>query len=165
MRWRPMTAGDLRVVGLLANAIHVRHPEDAEVFAERWRLYPAGCHVLADGGEAPVGYAIGHPWFLGAPPPLNSLLGALPDRGDTLFIHDVAMLQAARGRGAAAEAAELLLAQGRAEGLSTASLVAIAGAHTFWSRLGFAEVPLAGLHDAAKGYGGDARYMIRPISR
>ncbi|MFD0462089.1 hypothetical protein ACFQY9_09505 [Microvirga aerilata] len=49
MPWRPMTPQDLAQVQVLADAIHVDHPEDAAVIAERQHLYPQGCLVLAEG--------------------------------------------------------------------------------------------------------------------
>ena len=52
MPWRPMTPEDLPQVQVLADRIHVDHPEDFEVLAERQRLYPQGCFMLVEDGAA-----------------------------------------------------------------------------------------------------------------
>ena len=72
--WRAMAAADLPAVAALADAIHLDHPEDAAVFAERLALFPAGCLVLDSAGIVD-GYVIAHPWRLLAPPALNARLG------------------------------------------------------------------------------------------
>ena len=51
MPWRPMTLQDLDRVQVLADAIHPAHPESRDVFTERQRLYPEGCHVLEAEGR------------------------------------------------------------------------------------------------------------------
>ena len=50
------------------------------VFAERLRLWPAGCFVCADGGGGIIGYAVSHPWRRDDAPALDALLGK-PYRG------------------------------------------------------------------------------------
>ncbi len=44
--WRPMTEADLPAVCDIADRVHVSYPEDDTVFAERLRIYPAGCAVF-----------------------------------------------------------------------------------------------------------------------
>ncbi len=115
MTWRSMTAEDLAQVHVLADTIHVSHPEDFAVLAERQRLYPEGCLMLTE-SERAIGYALTHPWRLGEPPPLNELLGELPAAPTTYYIHDVALLPVARGKGYAGRAANRLIAHARAAG-------------------------------------------------
>ena len=85
MPWRTMTPEDLPQVQALADRIHVDHPEDFEVLAERQRLYPQGCLMLVEDGAA-IGYALTHPWRFGEPPPLNEPLVNLPERATTYYI-------------------------------------------------------------------------------
>eukprot|EP01035_Chromulina_nebulosa_P036809 gene36809-49645_t len=101
LQWRAMTAADLPAVKALADIIHTAYPEDETVFADRLMHHPAGCFVL-EGADAPVGYIVSHPWQFGQPPRLNTRLDrpALPH--STYYIHDLALLPAARGSGAAA---------------------------------------------------------------
>ncbi|MFX9570760.1 GNAT family N-acetyltransferase, partial [Acinetobacter baumannii] len=71
--------------------------ERPEIFVERLALFPAGS-LIADRGGQPIGYAVAHPWLRGQPPALDSLLGAIPPGADCLYLHDVAILPAARGQ-------------------------------------------------------------------
>lgn len=107
-RWRAMAAADLAAAERIAARVHPDYPEDAAVFAERLSLFPEGCLVLVSPSGELGGYVIAHPWRLGQPPALNSLLGALPAAADTLYIHDIALLPERRGGGAAGRALERL---------------------------------------------------------
>lgn len=156
--WRAMRAGDLPAVEAVAQAIHVDYPEDDAVFAERLRLCPEGCLVL-DGPAGIVGYLISHPWRLGDPPALDTLLGALPAAPDTWYIHDLALAPAARGSGAAGRVVERAVAL--AAKLGSLSLISVGGSGPFWRRQGFAEAPAP----AGKlgSYGAGAAYMVRRL--
>jgi GNAT superfamily N-acetyltransferase len=164
MPWRPMTAQDLDRVQVLADAIHPDHPEGKDVFTERQRLYPEGCHVLAVEGCL-VGYAIAHPWQLGEPPPLNSRLGAIPHEASTYYIHDVALLPEARGRGYASQIVERLAEHARGAGPHNLSLVAVNRSQMFWERLGFRAAAVPGLDGKLLSYGSDAVLMVRDLTK
>jgi hypothetical protein len=149
-----MRVDDLPAVERLAEAIHVDFPEGPEVFAERLALCPAGCWVRDD----LAGYLVSHPWTLGAPPPLDTLLGALPAAPDTWYIHDLALAPSARGTGAAGAIVARLAA---ACALPTMSLIAVGASPPFWRRQGFGPVALpAGKLDS---YGAGAMYMMRSL--
>lgn len=163
MPWRPMTAEDLAEVQVLADTIHVSHPEDGEVLAERRRLYPPGCLVLTEGEQA-IGYALTHPWRLGEPPPLNRLLGELPAGPTTYYIHDVAVLPAARGKGYAAQAVDRLTAHARAAGFDNLSLVAVNRSQAFWEKSGFRALARPGLAAKLASYGPDAVLMVHDLA-
>jgi GNAT superfamily N-acetyltransferase len=161
MRWCPMAVACLPAVLALADAVHPDHPEDREVFTERLALHPAGCLVLEADGEV-CGYALAHPWSIAAPPALNTRLGRLPARPDTLHLHDIALIPALRGAGQAAAALEVLLGQAQALGLSRATLVAIAGKQDYWVRRGFH--PLVPSDPASlRSYGAGAGFMARTL--
>lgn len=155
--WRPMRTADLASVVALADQIHRDHPERPEVFAERLALAPATCFALAK-GDALLGYALAHPWA-GAPPKLDSLLGAPPARPDHLYLHDVALTRAARGRGAARAVVATLDSVARRLGLGEMRLIAVSGSAPAWARLGFRD------SDAPRpaSYGADARAMRRCV--
>lgn len=161
--WRPMTPQDLSRVAALADAIHPAYPEDPAVFAERLRLYPHGCHVLAGAGDL-IGYALTHPWRMAEPPPLNARLGAIPQDASTYYVHDVALLPAARGRGYASQLVGLLARHARAAGFGNLSLVAVNGSGGFWERLGFRASAVPGLDGKLSSYGSDAMLMVRDLS-
>ena len=162
--WRPMRDTDLPQVNAVAAAVHPDYPEDAAVFAERLRLYPQGCHVLADAAGTLEGYAISHPWSGDAPPALNTMLHALPAALTTFYIHDIALLPEARGHGAAAAIVEGLVAQARAAGFAQVALVAVNGTEAFWQRHGFSPAGGAALAAELASYGGGARFMTRPTA-
>lgn len=162
-----MAAADLPPVRTIAEKVHPAFPEDAEVFAERLRLYAAGCLVFRH-GAAIAGYAISHPWRAMDPPALNSRLGMLPRRPETYYIHDIALLPELRGTGAAAMAVAWMLAQAGREKLATASLVAVNGSVGFWGRHGFRKTALDKIRDATlarklSGYSSAAVFMVRQL--
>lgn len=162
MGWRPMTAADLPAVNAIAATVHAAYPEEPAVFAERLALHPDGCYVLdASGGLA--GYLISHPWHLGQPPPLDTLLGALPAPASTYYLHDIALLPGSRG-GGAASAILATLACHAAALADNISLVAVGGTLPFWRRQGFAEVADPALDAKLKSYDDDACYMLRKLS-
>lgn len=152
--WRLMRAEDLAAVQAIAEAVHHDFPEDISVFAERLRLAPAGCLML-DG----LGYLISHPWRLDAPPALNSPLGAIPPEADGWYLHDLALLPAARGTGAGRAAVARAIETAQAAGLARMALIAVGGSAPFWARQGFVETPLPAAKLAS--YGEGARYMRR----
>jgi GNAT superfamily N-acetyltransferase len=163
MPWRPMAPQDLGPVQRVAECVHVAHPEDPEVFAERLRLYRHGCHVLDQDG-AILGYAIAHPWRFAEPPALNTRLDALPVAATTYYVHDVALLPEGRGRGHAAEAARRLAAHARAEDFATMTLVAVNRSRSFWEKLGFRGRAVPGLETKLQSYGPDAVLMVRHLT-
>ena len=158
LAWRPMTAADLPAVMALADRLHPHHPESPAVFAERLALAPAGCRVL-QGEGALLGYAVTHPWTGTAPPPLDSLLGALPPRPGAWHIHDIALDPASRGAGLAGAVLRQVLA-GAVQ--PRATLVAIPGTGDYWARHGFADAP-TGDPAALAAYGEGARFMARAL--
>jgi GNAT superfamily N-acetyltransferase len=164
MPWRIMTAHDLGEVKRLADVIHVNHPEDMEVLAERQRLYPQGCLVLVE-ADRMMGYALTHPWRHGEPPPLNSRLSEIPPQATTYYVHDVALLPEGRGRGYAAQAVERLVSHAQNGGFSNLSLVAVNKSQAFWERLNFRAAALPGLETKLLSYGPDAVLMARDLTR
>lgn len=162
-----MSEADLSDVLAIAGEVHPAFPEDAEVFAERLRLYPAGCLAFST-NDGVAGYVVSHPWRAKDPPALNSRLGELPSRPETYYIHDIALLPELHGSGAAALAVALLLARAGREKLATASLVAVNDSASFWERHGFRKVMSDKIVDAMlvrklRGYGSAATFMVRQL--
>lgn len=155
--WRPMQADDIPAVAAISDEVHGRFTETPEVYAERLRLYPAGCFVCERAGGI-VGYLVSHPWHHGRPPALNAMLGRIPDTADTYYLHDIALLPAARGGGAGAAAVALVRDRARAARLDTVTLTAINGADSFWAAQGFA---YGDERMADASYGADSRFMWR----
>ena len=156
-----MTIEDLSAVDAIAARVHPAYPEDRTVFAERLRLHSDGCWVLAASGAEIAGYVISHPWHLGAPVALNVLVGRLPEPASTYYIHDLALLPAARGGGAAGRIVAQLIRHARRLGLRSLSLVAVSGSTAFWVKQGFAVALMPGAGGCTGSYGDDAKLMIR----
>lgn len=160
MHWRAMTTLDLPSVETIAEQVHPAFPEDTAIFAERHRLYPDGTRLFELGG-APAGYILSHPWRYGSLPALNALLGAIPGDADTFYLHDLALLPAARGTGAAAMIVGDMLRHARLVGLPSVSLVAVNGSQPFWYKHGFRAVAAPELADQLQSYEAAARLMVR----
>jgi GNAT superfamily N-acetyltransferase len=159
-----MTKGDLADVQVLADTIHVDHPEDPLVFVERLRLYPQGCAVLEVDGRL-IGYVLSHPWHYGEPPALNSQLGEIPSNATTYYVHDVALLPDARGKGYAIETGDWLIEHAAGGGFLNLSLVAVNGSQPFWEKLGFRVAAIPGLESKLLSYGPDAVLMVRDLTQ
>lgn len=159
-RWRWMTQADLPSVERVGEAVHPDYPEDANIVAERLRLYPQGCLVLED-ADGIQGYAVAHPWLFGRPPPLNTTLRRLPDGADTFYIHDLALMPQRRNGGLGAQAVDLLARQARSEALPSMSLVAVGTSPRFWRRNGF--VAAQDAPDAALASYAGAIFMTRTL--
>ena len=159
-----MALADLSAVLRIAAEVHPGHPERAEVLAEKLSLHPMGCFVL-EGADDLLGYCISHPWR-GAPPALDTLLGALPARPATWYLHDVALLPAARGLGAPVALLARLRKQAARAGLDKLSLVAVNGSVAYWQRQGFEVLPADDTPSLQKlcSYGPDARLMACAVA-
>ncbi len=160
--WRTLRADDLPEVEAIAAQVHPDFPEDGAVFAERLRLAPDGVHLLEIAG-APAGYFITHPWRYGKLPALNALLGAIPPDADTWYLHDLALLPAARGTGAAGAIVASVLAHARQKGFAIASLVAVNGSVPFWQRQGFIVNEDPALREKLATYEDAARFMVHRL--
>jgi GNAT superfamily N-acetyltransferase len=150
-----MAAEDLDAVVAVAETVHPDLPERPEVLDERRRLYPPGALVV-EGEAGLLGYLLCHPGLAGAPPPLDSLLLALPDQPTCLYLHDIALRPEARRLGLAAAALDMLRGQALGLGLGRLALTAVGGSAVVWRRLGFAEAAVA---KPLAGYGPGAVYM------
>lgn len=160
MHWRTLTTLDLPALEAIASAVHPAFPEDAAVFAERQRLYPDGTRLLEVDG-VPSGYLLSHPWRFKDLPALNSLLGSIPADADTYYVHDLALLPAARGTGAAAMIVGEILRHARARGFVSVSLVAVNGSLPFWYKHGFRVVAAPELAEKLASYEDAARFMVK----
>lgn len=162
MHWRALTTFDLPVVEAIAAKVHPDFPEDGVVFAERQRLYPDGTRLLELDGM-PSGYILSHPWRFKSLPALNALLGAIPADADTYYFHDLALLPAARGTGAAAMIIGDIQRHARLQGFATMSLVAVNGSIPFWTKHGFRPFPAPELAEKLLSYEAAARFMVKQL--
>ena len=160
--WRPANASDLPAISTIAARIHSDLPERLEVFAEKMRLYPEGCRVLA-ADDGIVGYGLAHPWMQHRIPPLDGFLEQLPGDADCIYLHDVAVLPDFRG-GVARDYVIAIEQLARALGIATLALVSVYATRPLWERLGFRPVTAdAELRAKLASYGNSATYMLRHL--
>jgi GNAT superfamily N-acetyltransferase len=162
MNWRAMSALDIGAVEAIAAKVHPQLHERAEVLAERVALYPPGAHLL-EIGERPVGYVLSHPWTTDTVPALDTLLGTLPEKPDTYYLHDLALLPVARRIGAGSLMVEALARHAAAREHGKMSLIAVGGSASFWERHGFRPRDLPALAGKLRSYSAEARYMVRTL--
>lgn len=167
--WKNMATTDLQHVLSIAAAVHLDFPESPAVFEERLFLFPQGCWVAVhenDNDALPYGYAITHPGIIGHPPPLDALLGSLPGNADCLYLHDVALLPAARqsGLGGALVQTARLLAQ--QEAMLRMALIAVNQSAPYWQQKGF--LPYGAISPALQhkltSYSDDAQYLVMDLA-
>lgn len=159
--WRLMEASDLASVSAVAAEVHPDFLEDDAVFVNRLSLYRQGAYVLERSASI-LGYAITHPWKCFDVPALNTTLPALPGH-DTYYIHDIALLGAARGSGAAGKIVSILAANAVDAGFPTMTLVAVNNSSGFWEKHGFNIVKRPDLEAKLRTYSGDAQFMLRQL--
>lgn len=161
--WRPMTPEDLDGVVEVARLSFPDHFEGYDCFEERQRLAPETCFVLASETGEIRGYLVAYPFMRNAAPPLNSLIGTIPPRPETLYLHDLALHPETRGGGYTRAVVERLASQAKATGWPMISLVAVNNAADFWARMGFVAQNPVGMGQKLATYGEDAAYMERPL--
>ena len=159
--WRQTNADDLAAIQQIGNVIHPDLLERPDVFAEKLSLFPEGCLILE--GDGVLGYAFVHPWRLNDIPKLDEFLLRLPPDPECLLIHDVAILELARGRGAAGKLMERIATLAKDRNLSYLALVSVYDSHHLWARLGFDLVSSDDLANKLSCYGVTARYMVRSL--
>lgn len=161
-RWRPMRADDLAAVKQISDIVHRDLPERIEVLADKRALFPVGAFVIESDG-ALAGYALTHPFPLGALPALDTTIGAPPAGSDCLYLHDIALLPVSRGRGAARSMVDMLAGIAAAHGLRALALTSVYGTEPFWRSCGFAPAEAPGMAGKLASYGGPATYMVRGV--
>ena len=164
-----MQAGDIpHVLTIQAQAYRDPMHESEAALASRCALSPRTCWVAVDAGSARAGvagYLLTHPWRIGAPPPLDTVLDALPDVPDCWYVHDMALAPHTRGAGVAGQLYAAALASAQSLGLRTSALVAVQQSQTFWARFGYVTSADVSPSMAAKlaGYGDGAVFMTRDL--
>jgi ribosomal protein S18 acetylase RimI-like enzyme len=117
--------------------------------------------LIAGSSEGAVGYLIAVPIVYPNLPVLNSPTFELAAGADTLYIHDLAVDKAGRGKGVAQSLVRASIDAARRSGLSRACLVAIQNSQSFWEQFGFETVaePADELMPKLTSYGADAKLM------
>lgn len=158
--WRVMQADDLPRIFDIAAIVHPDFPEEEAVFRDRFKIYPDGCFVLCGINDI-IGYGVSHPWQMDSAPALDSVLGQLPENSTTYYVHDIALLPAARGSRAASRVVAKMAKRALQDGFSTMALIAVNGSLPFWEKQGFVARDVPALDGKLASYSDDARYMVR----
>ena len=135
-------------------------PESFDSLQAKILASPSTC-LIAESGEGALGYLIAVPIIYPNLPALNSPTFELAAGVNTLYIHDLAVERAARGKGVAQALVHASIDAAKRSGLSRASLVAIQHSQSFWEQFGFETVaePADGLIPKLASYGADAKLM------
>ena len=157
--WRAASSADLDAIMEIQAEVHPLLQERQAVMADKLALFPEGCRMLEEAGR-PVAYALAHPYLIGQVPLLDGTMERLPPRPDCIYIHDVALLAPARGRGAGRAFASEMGRLAAAKSLSALTLVSVYGTYPMWEKCGFRTQPLEGLAEKFGPFGSTARYMV-----
>ncbi len=162
---RPMSFDDIDAVIAIESEYYVGDlVEPARVIGARLRDFPDTAWVVED-AQGVCAYLAAYPSRLGKVTPLGSEFPRY-EQPETLYLHDMAVLRRAAGRGYGSRLARWALDFGRREGLPYSSLVALPDAAAFWERLGYRKTALTETQqqDRLKNYTSGACYMVLPLS-
>jgi ribosomal protein S18 acetylase RimI-like enzyme len=139
-------------------------PESFDSLQAKILASPSTC-LIAESSEGVVGYLIAVPIIYPNLPALNSPTFELAAGADTLYIHDLAVDRAGRGKGVAQALVRASIDAAKRGGLALASLVAIQNSQSFWEQYGFKTVPEPAdeLIPKLATYGIDAKLMLTCI--
>ena len=135
-------------------------PESFESLEAKILASPNTC-LIAKSSEGAVGYLIAVPILYPYLPALNSPTFDLSADADTLYIHDLAVDGAGRGKGVAQALVRASIDAAKRSGLSRACLVAIQNSQSFWEQFRFETIaePAVELIPKIASYGADAKLM------
>lgn len=160
---RRMTEHDLdAVLAVQAACYPPAMQEPRSVLLARLRAARATTLVIDDAGAVGA-YVFAYPSRLGRITPLHAGFAPAPG-ADTLYVHDLAVLPRAHGRGLGRSLAAALFDGARRDGLRHGALVAVLDARVFWERLGFVQTPAGQGEEALGSYPGSAIYMTSLLS-
>ncbi len=163
-QWRSMSPADIPTVDAIGEIVHPNFPEDRAVMENRLALFSDGCFV-AERANMILGYAIAHPSIIAKPAALNTVLPHLPTNADCVFLHDIALSEAARGSGLGRTFVPYLTEVARRHGFASLGLISVNNSLGFWQAQGFAILtPDETLAAKLATYGADAAYMRREIA-
>lgn len=133
---RQLVAEDLaQVMQIQAACYPVQYLEAEHVFAERIKNCTTSSWLALDGRQA-LGYLFSYPSQLGKICRLGSVFAAQA-QANCLYLHDMAVLPTAHGRGIARALHQHAQAYARQRHYAHSALVAVLDAASFWQKLGY----------------------------
>lgn len=158
---RAMRETDMEAVLAVQAACYPPAMQEAEQVVRARLLAAAPTTLVACVKGSVSAYAFAYPSRLGSVTPLGAVF-TLPAAPDTLYLHDLAVLPAAHGRGLAQALLAGLFARARAAGLRHAALVSVQGSQAFWEARGYR--PGVATGQGLATYPGRAVYMTRTLA-
>lgn len=128
--------------------------ESPEVLASRIQVAPDFC-AAAKLDQEYIAYILAHPWTDSSSPGLGVITASIPENADVIHLHDLAVLPQMQGKGVSRLMLAWLETEVLNRGFTTITLVAVNGADTFWTVMGFQDI------GPATGYDAVARLMRR----
>lgn len=159
MQWQDLAA----VIRIQAEAYVDEILETDDVIQARFAQTPDSSWVVEREGEV-CGYLVGYHSALGDVTPWGSEFTHKP-QANTLYLHDLAISQSAKGFGLGPLVVDHALSEARQRQLEHAALVSVQNSKVFWEKLGFVccdELTQAQQQNLAT-YSGPAFYMARSI--
>lgn len=141
-------------------AYHEVGLEELDVLKSKQYASPETCFVCVSDEGGVLGYLLAHPWNGSEPP---KLFEPLPDfvNSNSLFLHDMAVSSRSKGQGIGRSMMTELMKISAVKGMERITLVAVQGADSFWSLLGFNEIPGVNL---CPSYGENAILMEKVLA-
>lgn len=137
MSVRPLEISDLPAVMLVQRECYRDELIETEItFRMKIKHFPRGCLGLERDGCI-VGYVFCQPWMFGEVVPLDDSAGIIPENSDCLYIHDLSIVPAWRGTGAAKALLDGVFHLATEMRLTKFGLVAVQASEPFWARWGF----------------------------
>ena len=160
-----MRRADIDAIMLIqAECYPLAMQESRDIVVSRLQSAPA-TSLVACAHDDVCAYLFAYPSLHGAVTALGSGF-AIPERPDTIYIHDLSVSRRALGRGAARALVRQLLAAAQQDGLVWSGLVSVQDSARFWGALGYKAsapgCPVSRAHLAT--YPGEAVYMSRHLA-
>lgn len=158
---RPLVAADVdAVLRIQAQCYGEGFVEPREVFVRRLQSAGHCSWAAVQGGEVMAYLAA----YWSRPERITPLHGdfACYEDASVLYLHDMAVSEAAAGQGLARRMVDAAKAQARQRGIVQTALVSVQGSQSYWERQGYAVsiVKNAAQQQHLASYGGDAVYMV-----
>lgn len=130
-------------------------PEEVSILKSKWLASPETCAVYVDDEHKILGYLLAHPWESEVPPKLYEKTQVI--NSSTLFLHDLALVNAAQGKKIAKQLIENLIVYAKGQHFSKILLVSVQNSNVFWGKFGFVYTPSKII---CPSYGDDAQLMV-----
>jgi len=148
-----------QIMAVQAQAYRSIDPESLETLKSKWQHSPNTCFVFEQEGEV-LAYLLAHAWNSHEPPKLYAPLEHISG-GDTLFLHDLAVLKNRTERGVGKQLVNHLIRIAQTQNFSRITLVAIQDSYTFWEKFGFTSQDQT---PADEIYGTGAIVMVKTLN-